>query len=155
MIKGLHATKKIGVRSARFEDLTDIIRIESQSFPSPWSASMYSMEMLREQSVFLVAEEEGRIIGHLCAWEVVGEAHVLKLAVEPESRYIGVGKALMEVLTDQCMLHGVDEIWLEVREGNDLGRGFYRAIGFHEVGARRGYYSDTGEDAVLMLKELY
>ena len=58
----------------------------------------------------------------------------------------------MAALETECNSRRVNLIWLEVREDNRAAQGFYRGLGFCEAGRRRGYYRDTGEDAVLMAK---
>lgn len=77
---------------------------------------------------------------------VAGEAHVLAMAVLPAWRGRGVASALL-----RAALSGARAAYLEVRESNAAGRGFYARHGFEVAGRRRGYYAD-GEDALLMTR---
>lgn len=144
--------EKIFICDAGNPDLISVLRIERMSFPTPWSEAIYRAELARERSVFLVAKKKRDVIGYGCAWVVYDEGHILKIAVDPAFRNKGIGRALMEVLTENLQKRGVQDLWLEVRDQNEVARSFYRSLGFEEVGVRSRYYSDTGEDAVLMLK---
>jgi len=144
--------KRIMIRRAEPADLPGIMEIERVSFPTPFSEASYEAEMGREISVFLVVEEAGRIAGYIFAWAVVFEGDVLKIAVAPERRRQGLGKLLMEALEQEFVRRGVKEMWLEVRENNQAARSFYLGLGFCEVVVRHGYYTDTGEDAVVMMR---
>jgi ribosomal-protein-alanine N-acetyltransferase len=142
------------IRRATPADLAAIAAIEAESFPSPWGEDGYLPELTRPASVFLTAESAGAVAGYGCAFAVIDEAHLLKLAVRPALRRQGIGRALLAALVAALRELGARELWLEVRAGNEAARGFYRRLGFGEVGVRRHYYSDTGEDAVVLVREL-
>jgi len=148
----LRELTEIKIRHAREADLPEILRLERDCFPAPWSSEMYRTEFDREVAVFLVAEHAEKIAGHACAWAMMDEGHILKIAVHGEVRRKGLGRAIMDVLAGEFMKRGVKVMWLEVRESNRTARLFYQRLGFDEVGVRKRYYSDTGEDAVLMMK---
>jgi ribosomal-protein-alanine N-acetyltransferase len=95
-----------------------------------------------------VFEEDGEVAGFVVAWRVLDELHVADLAVRPERRRRGVARALLEDL--KAAGPGVSWIGLEVRASNAAALALYRGLGFSESGVRKGYYADTGEDAVLM-----
>ncbi len=76
------------------------------------------------------------------------------MAVVPEARQRGFGRALMEFLELRSVAIGCAQLQLEVRVGNAEARSLYSACDYLEVGRRKGYYNDTGEDAVLMSKTL-
>lgn len=94
-----------------------------------------------------VAEKEGRIEG-VAVWQELpgGEAELLNLAVRPEARRRGVGRALLALLAGR-------KVWLEVRASNAAAIRFYESQGFRVCGRRKGYYRDPEEDAVLMVRE--
>ena len=142
------------IRRAAATDLAAIAAIEAESFPSPWGEDAYLPELTRPASVFLTAESAGAAAGYACAFAVLDEGHLLKLAVRPDRRRRGIGRALLSALAAALWELGARELWLEVRAGNRAARGFYRRLGFVEVGVRRHYYSDTGEDAVVLMREL-
>lgn len=147
-------TEKVRIRRAGAEDLNSILKIERQSFPTPWDGGMYMVEFMRKDSEFLVAEKDGKAVGYVCAWKIADEGHVLKIAVGMAERNRGIGKALMDTVNEILKQRGAHEMLLEVRDGNEAGLKFYRALGFEKIGIRKKYYSDTGEDAILMIKDI-
>ncbi|HUT54354.1 MAG TPA: ribosomal protein S18-alanine N-acetyltransferase [bacterium] len=144
----------VTVRRARQEDLPEILRIERESFNSPWVADMFASELSPETGLFLALEMEGVLAGYACGRAVRDEGHILKLAVAPELQRRGLGRELIDTLLLEFRRRGVEAAWLEVRRGNGPGRAFYRAFGFAEAGVRRRYYSDNDEDAVVMVKTI-
>jgi [ribosomal protein S18]-alanine N-acetyltransferase len=141
---------EIHIRPARPEDLTAVVEIESVSFPSPWGPDVYLPELARAEAVFLVAEVGAQVAGYVLAWWVLDEAFILKIAARPEQRRRGVASALMDALVAGLKSREVLSLSLEVRARNRPAREFYQRLGFVEMGLRRRYYSDTGEDAVTM-----
>lgn len=146
--------KTIMVRDAGPGDLPAIIGIERVSFPTPWPGSLYAHEIIRPGGMFLAAEEAGVLVGYVCAWAGADQGHILKIAVVPELRRHGVGRLLMDALTERFKSRGIGKMWLEARERNQAARSFYRSLGFSEVSVHQRYYSDTGEDAIVMAKTI-
>jgi ribosomal-protein-alanine N-acetyltransferase len=85
---------------------------------------------------------------------VAGESHLLNIAVAPARRGAGIGRALLRECIRRGARAGAARIHLEVRAGNEEAQRLYRAEGFAFHGIRKGYYIDTGEDAVLLSREL-
>ena len=154
----MHAAKpsppRILIRGAGPGDLPEMMRIERASFPTPWTVSMYFKEMVREQAVFLAAMAGPRLAGYACGWSVEDEGHLLKIAVDEEFRRQAIGRTLMAAMEAEFQARAVREIWLEARERNLAGKSFYLALGYSEMGRRKKYYSDTDEDALLMMKRI-
>lgn len=132
-------------------DLDEVLAIEQASFSMPWSRSAFVYEMQQNRVArCLVAREESRVLGYLCLWEVADEIHVTNLAVHPAERRRGIaGRLLTDVLED-ARQRAVRLAVLEVRPSNKEARALYEVFGFRVVGRRRGYYYDTGEDALVM-----
>jgi ribosomal-protein-alanine N-acetyltransferase len=134
--------------------------IERDSFPSSWSAAGYRHELTtNEQAHYVVLEvgkgaEKRTTIGYAGQWLVAGEAHVSTIAVAPRWRNLGLGALLLTWIIDHALAHDAFVVRLEVREQNERAQSLYRSYGFTVVGRRRGYYRDTGEDALLMDLEL-
>lgn len=137
-------------------DLDGVMAIEKVSFPTPWPRNLFEDEIDREYSDALVAvpEDGSGIVGYAICWTVADESHLLNIAVSPDARGQGVGKALLM----ECMRRGAEAgagmIHLEVRAGNRPALRLYERQGFSFAGIRRGYYTDTGEDAILLSREL-
>jgi len=98
-----------------------------------------------------VAEDQkGQIIGYICFWVVLDEAHLANLAVAPGIRRQGVATFLLKTMIRYLRARGIKRVLLEVRERNKAALSLYQKFGFKIDGRRKGYYSDTKEDAILM-----
>ena len=138
-------------------DLDAVMAIEEVSFPTPWPRKLFEEEIVREFSDALVAvaeEREEGVLGYAICWTVAGESHLLNIAVHPDVRGQGVGGDLLAECIRRGACAGADRIHLEVRAGNDPALRMYAREGFSFQGIRRGYYTDTGEDAILLSREI-
>jgi len=144
------AGRRLVVRRAGEADLPAVWAIEQVSFPTPWSRSLLATELRREKSLYLAAEIDGELIGYVGMWLSVGEGHVCTLAVDPEWRGRGVAEALMLCVLERAVALNARLVVLEHRTGNAAAAGLYDKLGFIQVGRRKGYYHDTGEDAIVM-----
>lgn len=138
------------IRPMTIGDLDAAVVIERASFPLPWSRAMFADELSRADRVWIAAETGGRLCGYAGATWHADEAHIMNLAVESAHREQGLATALLSKLLEQLVRNGVHRATLEVREHNDAALRLYESAGFRAVGARPGYYSETGEDAVIM-----
>ena len=138
------------VQPMRLEDIPRVIEIERQCFPSSWQPGAYQAEVNSSTSHYLVARLRGLAVGFTGAWLIGEEAHITTLAVDPGFQQRGIGTRLLRALIDHAMVNGVNRISLEVREQNLPARRLYSRSGFQEVAYLRGYYRDTGDDAVVM-----
>jgi ribosomal-protein-alanine N-acetyltransferase len=130
--------------------LTDILNIERVSFPSPWGRESFEHEVGNPLSRFWGILSDNGLVAYICFWVAAGEIHLMNIAVHPEMRKRGLGRALMDKLGQTGVEEDVRKIWLEVRPSNKAARALYSGMGFAEVGWRRRYYTDTGEDAIVM-----
>jgi ribosomal-protein-alanine N-acetyltransferase len=143
------------VRTAMPDDLDAVHRLERRSFDDPWSREALRGELVPDAMRRpLVALCGGVVCGYLMAWVVVDQLHILNIATGPDVRRAGVGTALLEAAMESASREMLREVTLEVRESNTSARSFYRRHGFAEVGRRRGYYADNGEDALIMSRAL-
>ncbi len=148
-------TPPVIVRPARRGDLAAIAAIERVSFQDPWPDAVLLQELRPDRMrAPLVAEAAGEVLGYLMAWRVADELHIINLAVREDGRRRGTGTLLLRASIDGAAAHGVRLATLEVRLGNEGARDFYHRHGFSVRGLRRGYYSDTGEDALIMSRDL-
>jgi ribosomal-protein-alanine N-acetyltransferase len=99
---------------------------------------------------WVIRDHSGLIVGFLLAWSVADELHLLELASHPEHRRRGFGRALLEALILHARQQQKRLLLLEVRRSNRAAIALYESSGFRHTGVRRGYYSDTGEDALEM-----
>ncbi len=131
-----------------------IMEIEKEAYPEPWTAGMFREEMRSKRSYFYVAFVEGELIGYSGFWLVLDEAHITSLTVAAEYRGAGYGRDQLMHLLSVGEEKRVRAFTLEVRQSNEPARKLYESAGFHTAGLRKGYYATTGEDAVVMLKEV-
>lgn len=136
-------------------DLDGVMEIEEASFPTPWSRGMFSEDLARPFSrPFIAQGPSGEVLGYAVCWNVAGESHLLNIAVHPGSRGRGIGRALVRECIRRGARAGSERIHLEVRAGNEEAQGLYRKCGFVFMGIRKKYYTDTGEDALLLSREI-
>jgi [ribosomal protein S18]-alanine N-acetyltransferase len=141
----------ISIEPMTVGDLPEILVIERASFPTPWTEANFRHEIEDNPLAFnLVAKLGGRVAGFACAYVVADEVMINDLAVTEPSRRRGVGSALLRRLLDGARSRGCRRATLEVRPGNGPARALYESFGFTVSGTRRGYYADTGEDALLL-----
>ena len=130
--------------------------IETVSFPTPWSRALFEEEIGRAFSDAVVAVDEatGEVAGYAICWTVGEESHLLNIAVRPNSRQRGIGRTLLKECIRRSALSGGRRIVLEVRPSNQTAIRMYRQDGFRLLGVRKGYYTDTGEDAIVLSREI-
>lgn len=131
-----------------------IAALEKHCFSDPWSEASIAFETDNPLSLWLVDERDGTVVGYVGSQTVPPESDVMNLAVAPEHRRQGIGRALMERLCECLRSRGTESLTLEVRVSNSAACALYRDMGFAEVGRRKGYYVNPKEDALIMRKEL-
>jgi ribosomal-protein-alanine N-acetyltransferase len=136
----------------RPEDLDEVLAIERASFSMPWSrgAFLYEMQQNRVARCWVARDPGRRVVGYLCLWEVADEVHVTNVAVRPDARRQGIARSLLRTVIDDARTRRFKIVVLEVRPSNQHAVSLYESFGFRVVGRRRGYYYDTGEDALVM-----
>src|SRR5688572_32117991 len=133
------------------DDLDEVLAIEKLSFHTPWSRAAFRYELTQNRVArSLVARAGSEIAGYLCLWEIGHEIHITNLAVHPRWRGQGLARALLHAMLEDGRARGVTLAFLEVRPSNTEALGLYESLGFSVIGRRKGYYFDTGEDALVM-----
>lgn len=131
-----------------------VAELEKLCFSAPWSERSIASELQNEYSLWLVEEREGVAVAYVGSQSCPPEADVMNVAVAPEFRRQGIGEGLMVALMDALRDKGMESLTLEVRASNSPAISLYDRLGFAEVGRRPNYYTDPGEDALIMRKEL-
>lgn len=146
---------KAAVRPMALEDIPTILAIEEVSFPTPWSAESFTSELKDNYLArYFCLERDGKIIGYMGLWNVMGEAHITNVAIWPGCRGEGWGEYLMRCVMNKMMASGVLRFTLEVRVSNTNAQKLYTKLGFKPAGIRKKYYSDNQEDAIIMWASL-
>lgn len=136
------------------EHVEEIYAMEQICFAVPWSREALYVEQKREEGRYIVALKDGKVIGYGGYWKIFDEGNINNIAVHPEQRRVGVGDKILEELFRLGREDRLRHFFLEVRTSNEPAKRLYRRKGFEVIGMRRGYYSDNGEDAIVMKKEL-
>ncbi|MEA2554582.1 MAG: [ribosomal protein S18]-alanine N-acetyltransferase [Fimbriimonadaceae bacterium] len=132
------------------EHIPPILLIEKESNGAPWSERSFRNELDHPFGIFLVAMENGQVVGYAGEWLVVDEAHITTVAVAPEHRRKGIGRAITIELLQLAKERGMVCSTLEVRASNEAAIELYKQLGYVETARRRSYYPDNQEDARVM-----
>ena len=134
------------------EHVAQIAAMEREYFSAPWDEASLLRELDNPLSLWLTALDGETVAGYIGSQSVLGESDMMNLAVRPDYRRQGVGRALVERLIwelsadNHCLL-------LEVRAGNDAAIALYQSLGFRQVGRRPKYYKNPPEDALILRKD--
>ena len=131
-----------------------IAEMEKLCFSDPWSERSIASELENPLSLWLVYEQEGKVLGYIGSQSVEPESDMMNLAVLPEARKQGIAQALVAELTRLLHSRGIESLTLEVRRSNGPAIALYTKLGFEIVGIRPRYYVNPREDALIMRKEL-
>ena len=139
------------VELMRAGDLDEVLAIECASFTMPWSrgAFLYEIEQNRVARCRVVRDDDG-VVGYVCVWEIADEVHLTNIAVHPAHRRRGIARGMLDLLLAESRARDLRLVVLEVRPSNQEAIALYESFGFRVTGRRRGYYYDTGEDALVM-----
>jgi len=142
---------RLRIERMTLADIPDVHRIEAASFPNPWPDYAFRQELESNRLArYLVVRAGGEAVAYAGVWLMVDEAHVTTFAVLPAWRRRGVGARLLLAMMQMAVDIGARVATLEVRLSNVPARELYRRFGFRPVGLRPRYYSDNGEDALIM-----
>ncbi len=143
------------VRPIYMDDLEAIMEIEIAAFSTPWSLQAFKAELKdNEYARYVCLELDGKVIGYMGLWFILDEGHITNVAIAPNYRGQNWGEFLMRSVMKKMMEEGMERMTLEVRASNSPAQSLYSRLGFSIAGVRKGYYADTGEDALIMWAEL-
>ncbi|OLB97019.1 MAG: ribosomal-protein-alanine N-acetyltransferase [Actinobacteria bacterium 13_2_20CM_2_66_6] len=146
-------------------DIATVQEIERDIFATPWPRNAYYRELasrssahyvvLRQEGVeapprFHTNEMDASIVGYGGMWRMYDEAHVTTIGVRRDLHHLGYGRILFAGLIQAAYDMGAKWITLEVRTTNENAMKMYEGFGFKVIGRRKGYYTDNGEDAIVM-----
>ncbi len=138
------------VRAMKKSDISEVYRIETLSFRTPWSKLSLLGELRNSTAHYLVGEADGRLIGYCGMWVLFEECHITNIAIDPAFRHQGYGKSLLLAAMEVGDFLEATAMTLEVRESNRVAQDLYRKFDFQQQGFRKRYYQDTGEGALLL-----
>lgn len=132
----------------RETDIPELLLIEAEANPVPWSDGMFRQELANPLGKFFVYREGGAIVGYAGFWDMAGHGHISNLAVERSRRGRGLGAKIVLLLLGAMRECGIGSATLEVRESNAAAIRLYERCGFVLEGRRKGYYRN-GEAALI------
>lgn len=140
------------VEPMRRRHLTAVMPIESVSYPRPWPIGVFQSElelMRRGERHYVVAREDGAVVGYGGVMFVLDDAHVTNIAVSAKRQRSGVATRVLADLAWQAIAHGCQALTLEVRASNTAAQALYHQFGFVPAGVRHKYY-ENADDAIVM-----
>lgn len=138
-------------RQMEIDDIDAVCAIEKASFSIPWTYEAFKNELTNNMlAKYMILEMDGTVAGYVGMWLIIDEAHITNIAISPEHRGKGYGEQLLNELANLAIYMGMRAMTLEVRVSNRVAIQLYTKLGFEEAGIRKGYYSDNGEDALVM-----
>ncbi|MGA8732466.1 MAG: ribosomal protein S18-alanine N-acetyltransferase [Terriglobales bacterium] len=140
------------IRAAIPADIPTLVALEEHAATAAhWSTEQYEAVFSNQapSRVMLVLEEEAGVRGFVVGRAVGEQWEIENIAVAASVRRHGLGTRLLEEFLDLARGHGAQAVFLEVRESNLAARRLYEKWAFVEVGWRKGYYREPGEDAIV------
>lgn len=134
--------------------IAPIAALEKLCFSDPWSENSIAYELTNRLSYWLVAEENGEVVGYVGSQSVLGESDMMNVAVHPDHRRKGIAETLVLALCKDLKQRDNVCLTLEVRVSNAPAIALYEKLGFTQVGRRPNYYRNPREDALILRKTL-
>ena len=135
-------------------DLDEVMAIERTSFRHPWSSNFFLEELQVACARSILAQVNDKIVGYVLFWLLPDAVDIHNIAVHTEFRRKRIGQSLLQQVLEQARNRDSSRVTLEVRVSNIAAQKLYESVGFVSQGLRKGYYSNDGEDAVIMALEL-
>ena len=133
---------------ADFEEIKDILLEEFDNF---WKPSILESELKSENSKYIVAKENGKIVGFAGLWFSPIDAEITNIVTKKKEKKRGIGTLLLDKLIEMAKEANRDNISLEVNEKNIAAGILYENAGFEIAGIRKNYYNGK-ENAIIMTK---
>src|SRR5207248_10568566 len=143
--------EQLTIEPMREADVPAVQIIERDIFSTPWPRNAYYRELASRNSAhYIVLRKDEEVVGYAGMWRMYDEAHVTTIGVRHDVQHSGYGRVLFAALVQAAYDMGAKWVTLEVRTSNDNAMRMYEAFGFKVIGRRKGYYTDNGEDAIVM-----
>ena len=131
-----------------------VYELSKECFAIPWTLESINNELNNPLAKYVIAQDlsTGEVVGFVGVWIIAGEGDITNIAVSSKYRKLGIASNLLIKLFDVCKTFNCEDITLEVRASNIPAQNLYKKFNFKEEGIRKGYYSDNGENAIIMWK---
>ena len=134
------------------KQISESAEIERRCFSTPWTEKQ--IKSSDNSTVFFLAKVDDKTVGYGGMYTVLDEGYVTNIGVLPEYRKNGIGTKIVNKLIDFSIEKSLSFISLEVRVSNTVAINLYKKMGFEEKGARKNFYSNPTEDALIMTRFL-
>ncbi len=148
------STAALQIRPLGGAELPRVMQIEEDAFNTPWKLTTFAGLLRRGDTDLLGAVRDGVLVGYAVCWTTLDQSELGNLAVAPEARGSGIGRALLNAMLPRLAQRGARECFLEVRRSNAVAQRLYASLGFAVVGSRSCYYRLPTEDALVMRRPL-
>ena len=157
MLEGVILVLDLKIRAMKKEDLEAVLQIERASFSSPWTRDMFLSDFQSESTdlqVAVASPQETEIVGYSVFWFGSEAVHITNLAAHLQFRRRKVAQALLVNLLEEAKSRKAKRALLEVRVSNIGAQELYMKFGFRQTSVQKSYYRNSGEDALVMCKNL-
>lgn len=134
------------------DDLDEVVCMEARCFSMPWSRDAYREALCCKEAVYVVAREEGRLVGSCGVRNILSEGEITNVMVDAPFRGRGISFPMLQKLLEEGRTLGVEQFFLEVRAGNVPAIHLYEKCGFQVEGVRKNLYEKPTEDGLVMWK---
>ena len=135
------------------EYVPQVAQLEKLCFSDPWSEKSIASELDSSWSYWVVAVEDGQVVGYIGSQSSYEQADIMNVAVHPDWRRRGIAESLIDCLVKELRTRNCMALMLEVRASNAPAIALYEKMEFHQVGLRKNYYRNPKEDALILRKE--
>lgn len=144
--EGLH----LDLVPLRRRHLRQVLKIEAQVYPKPWTLGLFLSELALKTRIYLVAKSGHEVVGYAGLMLTGGDGHVTTIAVDPAWQRNHVGARMLLALSRAGIAADCTGLTLEVRMSNEPAQAMYRRFGYAPAGVRKNYYAEVNEDALVM-----
>ena len=141
------------LNNMKVSDLNSIADVLETEFDSFWNYNVFKQELENENSIYIVAKIEDKIVGFGGIWKSVDDVHITNIVVKKDCRHLGIGAKILDKLINIAKDLKFTSITLEVNENNEIALRLYEKFGFKKLGIRKKYYNNS-DNAVIMTLEL-
>lgn len=128
--------------------------LERACFAQPWSVEQYAVALAQKHFGALGLFVAKELRGYISFYHLGEDMEIINFAVHRHHRRQGYGTQIIRALLQVAHKMGMQRVSLEVRQGNSVAVALYTGVGFCQAGRRKGYYPDTGEDALVMIRDV-
>lgn len=141
------------LNNMKVSDLNSIADVLETEFDNFWNYNVFKQELENENSIYIVAKIEDKIVGFGGIWKSVDDVHITNIVVKKDCRHLGIGAKILDKLINIAKELKFTSITLEVNENNDIAIKLYEKFRFKKLGIRKKYYNNS-DNAVIMTLEL-